>query len=377
MRSLTAASLALCLFGCHDGGDCMTAGASSVLIAQAAVLHVDVYGEGAHCDGAGVQAGAAPAIASFDFGPGDTIRVDVPSGHRTLVLTAWADAAKTRLLGSGCTEADLAPGTPICLNLAVGTPDAAVDAAGDLAPPPPDLACHPADGGCASYGDCCGGLACCGGRCVDLATDPAHCGGCANGCAPFHATAVACVAATCVYTCEVGCGDCTASPPNLDGCETTLDTVDNCGACRASCDQVHAVGAACVNSACTYQACAPGRLDCNAAAPDLDGCECDTPACCGDACQTTHDNGLGASFYDCAPLATYNLVEAAAACAAFTGDPAQCTQVSFNGNRAAACSTGAARCICWGYSGPGVSGHVADSGTPQCTCPNGNQPAWK
>jgi hypothetical protein len=76
--------------------------------------------------------------------------------------------------------------------------------------------------------------------------------------------------------------------------------------------------------------CNPGHLDCNSVnGPNTDGCECTTPACCGTSCQTTHDNGTGQSFYDCAPQGTYNPKTATEACAAYAqsigGDPNACS----------------------------------------------------
>lgn len=61
----------------------------------------------------------------------------------------------------------------------------------------------------------------CGGKIVDLATDPLHCGSCGNACAtPLHATAV-CARETCGRTpCEAGWFD-------FDGAETP--------GCEASC----------------------------------------------------------------------------------------------------------------------------------------------
>jgi hypothetical protein len=184
--------------------------------------------------------------------------------------------------------------------------------------------------------------------------------------------------ATCKYTsCDPGYANCNTTPPDTNGCETSLATAANCGACGKACDTVHSVNPSCANPAqssasCTYSGCQPGwldcaqpngdfdgcessqsstsscggcnqvcstitgaarcdgttcaytcnagRLDCNAGTPpDTDGCECITPGCCGAKCQSTHSNGVGQSFYDCGALGTHNAASATEACEAFAG----------------------------------------------------------
>lgn len=74
-------------------------------------------------------------------------------------------------------------------------------------------------------------------------------------------------------------------------CLDTQTDVMSCGACDAACNQLHSLGAACTAGACTYTGCAAGYGDCAASAPDRDGCETDLAAggkkLCGATCVAT------------------------------------------------------------------------------------------
>jgi hypothetical protein len=360
--AIVIAAAALSLGGCGEAPPaCMGLG-SSLLVSQAALFRIAVYGGGARCAGSEIAAGAGAPIAAGDFLPGQTIRIDAPSGPRTITLSAFADLAGTQLLGTACQELDLPAGSPICLDLTLvaAVPDGA-------APQDGPAAGDASDAGCAGGGGCWGGRICCGGACVNPDNDPNHCGGCSTVCSTVNATPT-CSDGHCNWTCSPGFAHCA---PGNTGCETaTDDSLTSCGGCQA-CDTVNSLGAACINGACSYVDCAPGRIDCNATAPDSDGCECATPDCCGSACQTTHDNGVGQVFYDCQPKGTHDQTEATAACAAYTGDASLCHVLQCSESRFAVCSDGAADCICWGYGSGGSSGRVNDSGSTTCNCPYG------
>jgi len=192
--------------------------------------------------------------------------------------------------------------------------------------------------GCRSKADCTApGSECCASACVDVASDPASCGGCGMVCSLAHATA-ACTAGLCsVRSCDAGWANCTGSARcDIDtttdasncggcgnacavangapacaagkcaigrcdqgfadcdgqvesGCEvSTANDLGHCGGCNVRCSVDHVVGAACVAAMCSGT-CAPGFADCNA---DLtrDGCEVDLlgkdPQNCG-ACGAT------------------------------------------------------------------------------------------
>jgi hypothetical protein len=102
---------------------------------------------------------------------------------------------------------------------------------------------------------------------------------------------------------------------------------------------------------------------------------CSTPLCCDGGCANTHSDGLGHFFYDCVPPGTFNLTQAFAACAAFTGNMSQCNNdpiACSSGDQV--CSSGAPMCACWRYNGNG-SGHVLDTGAT-CQCFGSNSPTW-
>ena len=83
------------------------------------------------------------------------------------------------------TDAGAAPDVP---------PDVAADVPADVASEEPADAVVP----------CADGLARCGDACVNLATDPAHCGGCAAACpVPIHAAAT-CAGGACGFVCDRG-----------------------------------------------------------------------------------------------------------------------------------------------------------------------------
>lgn len=113
---------------------------------------------------------------------------------------------------------------------------------------------------------------------------------------------------------------------------------------------------------------------CKTTAPNAGGCACNTPGCCVEAgtCQTTHNVGIASptpNFYDCNPLNTWTDKSARAACAAYTGNPNQCTDgfacsgspklgpYVCNGALSGNCDT------CWSYGGTDI-GAVTN-----CDCP--------
>lgn len=134
MLRTTIATIALAV-ACGGCGDkvmhraCMggAGGGDNPLLTGAALLRLDVFGADAHCDGGLLAPGAGAAIMSHSYARGEPITLDIPPGQRTLVLTTYADAAGTNLLGVGCTEADLTAGAQVCFDLTlVPAPDMGV-----------------------------------------------------------------------------------------------------------------------------------------------------------------------------------------------------------------------------------------------------------
>jgi hypothetical protein len=130
---------------------------------------------------------------------------------------------------------------------------------------------------------------------VDVAANPAHCGGCGQACPAPPGAVATCVEGVCQATCSTGI-DCNGDMS--DGCEARINTVEHCGACNAPCSTNHVVDATCGLSCAANICfpplhckgyCEPGFADCDR---DLrtNGCEADLQSgrencgACGRSC---------------------------------------------------------------------------------------------
>lgn len=117
--------------------------------------------------------------------------------------------------------------------------------------------------------------------CVDIKTNPRHCGGCGKSC---PASAV-CANGTCYCRAKGDeiCG--TDSVCCSDGCHKVLSDSNNCGACGMHCQ----MGESCVNGRC---GCGPSGL----------GCRSDQ-TCCSSGCTDllSDTNNCGACGHQCQP----------------------------------------------------------------------------
>lgn len=215
--------------------------------------------------------------------------------------------------------------------------------------------------GCLSDGDCALGSLCQAQTCVP-------------GCSPTHGCAVG----------DTCCGT---------QCQNLATDPDHCGSCANVCDATHSNGATCVSSVCTYASCGTGYADCNKTNSDIDGCECPTSptsaqgaaGCCTTSCQTIHMNGYMGSYFDCAALGTYNATQAleAATSATGVGGTASDTWSCTNGTDTAhaVCKQTASSCSCWTYSTTNstfsAAGHVNKNPTTnQCYCAVSTDDPW-
>ncbi len=141
----------------------------------------------------------------------------------------------------------------------------------------------------------------CGTQCVDPATDIANCGACGRACPAGANGAAACVAGTCSFVCAAGYGDCDMLPAN--GCESLLRSDPaNCGACGRPCSFPNATGV-CSTGSCVMTACGPSFANCDG--DPTNGCEVDVRVTAG------HCGGCGLAC----SLANATSVCAASACA--------------------------------------------------------------
>lgn len=276
---IVAAVAAAAASGCGPSATkraCMGGSAQSPLVTDAAMVRLDVYGATAHCIDGMLAAGAGAPIQSHSYEKGQPITLDVPPGPHALVLSTFADANGTQLLGVGCTEATLQAGSQICFDLTI---EPAPDAGGDdlsssVCSQTPDdcptgsycdgVHCMP---GCKRDSDCpkddaglgacnptthtcaecavdsdCGtapGAACCAKRCVNLKSDPLNCNGCGTACTGAN-----------TQCCNGAC-----SNPNTDA--------NNCGGCGTVCNTLNAASAACGGGACSWT-CNRGYAHCMA-----------------------------------------------------------------------------------------------------------------
>jgi len=214
---------------------------------------------------------------------------------------------------------------------------------------------------------------------VSVGTQPPN-----QNCTVMNATGT--VGAYDVTTVQVTCTTLDAG----SNCGAT-NTTTNCSACGATCDTTFSNTASCNGTTCSYASCKSGRLDCNTSAPNTNGCECASPGCCVNGasgspgptatCQPQHNDGVGESFYDCTPLGTYTVNLAMAACAAETGNIAQCAASQCvgvaGGKFGIVCSSGASTCTCWNYEGT-YAGYVRTNSTSSCYCAGSNAyPTWQ
>ena len=198
------------------------------------------------------------------------------------------------------------------------------------------VACPPAtphlcaDGTCqisaaACAGACPVGQTSCFGTCVNLMTDPQHCGSCGPTGGAICGTGQACVQGVCSQVCPIGQALC-------GGICTRLDTTTNCGACGTTC----AAGFVCNSPGGLGGFCAPdpsictaGQTNCGgtctSTATDVNNCgacglRCGAPnasaSCAAGACQFT----CNAGFSDCDGLigtgCETNITTSAANCGA-------------------------------------------------------------
>jgi hypothetical protein len=248
------------------------AGQSS-LVADAAMVRLDIYGANGHCADGQLAAGAGAPILSRSYAQGQPITLDVPPGPHAIVLSTFADSDGLQLLGQGCTEADLSAGSQICFDLTITpAPDGGDDLSGAVCNTSPDdcptgtycdgTQCRPGcklDSDCpkndAGLGSCdttthtcndcnvnsdCGtapGATCCSKHCTNIKSDPQNCNGCGMACTGAN-----------TQCCNAVC-----SNPSSDA--------NNCGSCSNACSTLNSTTATCGGAMCSWT-CNAGYAHC-------------------------------------------------------------------------------------------------------------------
>lgn len=154
-----------------------------------------------------------------------------------------------------------------------GQPDVAVDLPMDLV----DVVATDTGSAAPTDAACPGDATSCGDRCVNLASDPLHCGTCAANCNTLPGVVgagVRCEAGRCVIdgACAGGRGDCDNAPMN--GCEADLTSASTCGRCENSCAGSTPICAMVAGDGGVTRAC-------------TNGCTAMTPVRCGTSCVET------------------------------------------------------------------------------------------
>jgi hypothetical protein len=133
----------------------------------------------------------------------------------------------------------------------------------------------PGDAGCPSPTKLCGS------NCVDLSSDPLHCGTCTTVCTTADAgdpgdagtiTAI-CTGGTCGIVCDGGLSECTGQ------CFDTSNDLNHCGSCTNACD-----GGACCSGTCIDTT--SDNANCGAC-----GAACDAGTCISSTCATAYKVG--------------------------------------------------------------------------------------
>jgi hypothetical protein len=200
---------------------------------------------------------------------------------------------------------------------------------------------------------------------ASLLTDSNNCGTCAFVCDLLNASA-SCQAGVCtIVSCSAGYESCDNDSSN--GCEVdTTSNLSHCGKCNTPC----AVGSVCTSSSCMTTGCNPGFITCGAT-----NCACAGTGCCGTSCQIKHNNGLGQSWFDCTPYATYDATQAAKACQSHMPGTGACVQLNCSGGLAM-CNTDTG--ACWGFTSS-IAGKVykkSGGGPPTAICPLSTDASW-
>jgi hypothetical protein len=256
-----------------------------------------------NCGGCGVRCGAGQACTNHGPNGAGVCELQCPAGETacpTSAPTYCANLQTDRDNCGGCNDAansGVCPSGEVCLG-----------------------------GSCKL--SCPAGFTECNGRCVDTSNDPANCGGCSGGTLSDGGTSsfactggLVCVGRTCTTSCPSGQTNCGGR------CVDLSTDPQNCGACDSPSDRrACGPGKACVGGGCVVS-CPPGSLDCGNGVcvdPLHDNAHCGNcaTACTtpGTSCQPQGSPAAGA----CLPTCAANLRACLGGCKDAQNDPANC-----------------------------------------------------
>jgi hypothetical protein len=212
---------------------------------------------------------------------------------------------------------------------------------------PLDISMTSGTGGAADAGACDAGTTRCDGSCVDLASDPDHCGACDTVCTGGEA----CSQGTCALACGGG------TTPCGNACVDLRDDPAHCGECDDACPS----GQVCVAGACALE-CLGGTLLCGSKCvdPSLDPANCGG---CGQACPAGQTCANGACLLVCAGGA----IACSGACVDPGSDPTNCGGCAMICPASEGCVGGTCAAICSGATSS-CDGACVDTNTDHANC---------
>lgn len=167
------------------------------------------------------------------------------------------------------------------------------------------------NGSCGNYVCCGAGQTYCRGRCVDLKTDPTHCGACGRTCSAGKQ----CINGRCRDS--GGGNDCPAGEVRCGTtCVNLSSDSSNCGSCGNVCPS----GSQCLNGTCSGgNECPPGQTRCGTVCVNLtsDAANCGT---CGNVCGGSTPQCIQGTCGDCPP----SLTNCGGFCASLSDDAGNC-----------------------------------------------------